>query len=100
MDILSTVPGDRYERESGTSMASPVVAGLAALIMAYYPNLTPSEVRRIILASATRHAHQMVVRPGSTSGEKVRFGSLSATGGVVNAYTAARMAEEMSGGKR
>ena len=40
VDILSTVPGNKYERESGTSMAAPVVSGLAALIMGYYPNLS------------------------------------------------------------
>ncbi len=94
-DILSTVPGGGYERESGTSMAAPVVSGLAAMLMSYYPNLTAADVKRIILASATRHGDQMVVKPGS-GGEKVKFGSLSATGGIVNAYSAVKMAEAMS----
>ncbi|MDQ6830387.1 MAG: S8 family peptidase [Gemmatimonadota bacterium] len=94
-DILSTVPGGGFERESGTSMAAPVVTGLAAMLMSYYPNLTAAEVKRIILASVTKHGDQMVVKPGS-SGEKVLFGSLSATGGIVNAYSAVKMAEAMS----
>jgi subtilisin family serine protease len=98
VDILSTVPGNKYERESGTSMAAPVVSGLAALIMAYYPNLTGADVRKIILQSASRHTDQKVTKPG-TDGEKVTFGSLSATGGIVNAYEALKMAEEMSTAK-
>lgn len=96
VDILSTVPGGGFKRESGTSMAAPVVSGLAALIMAYYPNLTAADVKRIILASAVRHAEQMVVRPGAAESDKVPFGSLSATGAVVNAYAAVKMAEAES----
>jgi len=97
VDILSTVPGGGYERESGTSMAAPVVTGLAALLMAYYPDLSAADVKRIILTSARRYAEQLVVRPGSQNGEMVPFGSLSATGGIVNAVGAIRMAEQTSG---
>jgi subtilisin family serine protease len=96
VDILSTVPGGGYERESGTSMAAPVVSGLAALLMSYYPNLSAADVKRIIMDSATRYADQKVVKPGSEAGESVPFGSLSITGGVVNAYSALKLAEQMS----
>jgi subtilisin family serine protease len=99
VDILSTVPGGGYERESGTSMAAPVVSGLAALLMSYYPNLSAADVKRIIMDSATRYADQKVVKPGSESGESVPFGSLSITGGVVNAYSALKLAEQMSATK-
>jgi subtilisin family serine protease len=88
VDILSTVPGG-YERLSGTSMATPVVTGLAALLMDYFPNLTAADVKRIILASAVRYTDQSVERPG---GGSTRFGELSATGGIVNAYQAVKMA--------
>ncbi len=100
VDILSTVPGNRFERESGTSMASPVVSGLAALLFAYYPTLTAADVKRIILASATRYPDRMVVRPGSPDGQHVPFGSLSVTGGIVNAYAAIQMAEKEAGVKQ
>lgn len=93
VDILSTVPGG-YERDSGTSMAAPVVTGLAALLMDYFPNLSATEVKRIILASAVRHSDQAVQKPG---GGAARFGDLSATGGVVNAYNAVKMAQEQTG---
>jgi subtilisin family serine protease len=95
VDILSTIPGNDYERDSGTSMAAPVVSGLAALIMDYFPSLSAADVRRIILESATRHPTQMVSLPGSDR-ERVPFGSLSATGGIVNAYNAVKMAAEAS----
>jgi len=98
VDILSAIPGNQYERDSGTSMAAPVVTGLAALIMSYYPNLTAADVRKIILASVSKHTDQMVIKPGTDS-EKVPFGSLSVTGGIVNAYNALKMAEEVSSGK-
>jgi subtilisin family serine protease len=91
--ILSAYPDDRYEQNDGTSMAAPVVSGLAALLMAYYPALSAEEVRQIILDSATRFPGQLVNRPGG-EGERVPFSSLSVTGGVVNAYRAVQMAEE------
>jgi subtilisin family serine protease len=99
VDILSTVPGGKYERNSGTSMAAPVVTGVAALLLAYYPDLTAAELKRIILESATRYADTKVLLPGSTSGQKVPFGTLSATGGIVNAYAALKLAEQTHGAK-
>lgn len=94
-DILSTVQGGGYERLSGTSMAAPVVTGLAALIMSYYPNFTAAQVRQIILDSATRYNRSSLV-PGGKSGEAVPFASLSVTGGIVNAYNALKMAQQRS----
>jgi subtilisin family serine protease len=52
VDIHSTIP-DGYEANSGTSMAAPVVSGLAALLMAYFPELSAGEVRCVILETAT-----------------------------------------------
>ncbi len=98
VSILSTVPGNGYERNQGTSMAAPVVTGLAALILSYYPQLTPVQVREIILDSATRFPDRRVVRPGE-EGAPVAFAELSATGGVVNAYEALRLAEQRAGGR-
>lgn len=99
VDIFSTMPENEYRANSGTSMAAPVVSGLAALIMAYYPELDAADVRRVILESATPYADQAVALPGAP---EVRgpFGALSATGGIVNAYAAIKMAEELAAQKR
>jgi subtilisin family serine protease len=98
-DILSTVPGGGYERQSGTSMAAPVVSGVAALIMAYYPELSAADVKRVIMESASRYADRTTVLPGSED-QRVAFGTLSASGAVVNAFSALRLAEQMAGAKR
>jgi subtilisin family serine protease len=97
--ILSLIPGNEYRAASGTSFAAPVVSGVAALLMAYFPELSAADVRRIILESATPLREQRVLRPGA-DGATVLFGELSVTGAIVNAYAAARMAERASAGGR
>ena len=94
-DIYAPIPGGKFKKESGTSMASPVVAGLSALLMSYYPTLTASDVRRIVLESVTRLPDQTVIRPGEGD-VKVKFGELSTTGGIVNAYNAIKLAEQLT----
>ena len=88
-DIYSTVPGSQYDSNSGTSMASPVVAGVAAVLKSYFPRLTYADIKRIIMESATPYQTQ-VRRPESTT--TVAFSSLSKTGGIVNLYEAVKMA--------
>jgi subtilisin family serine protease len=98
--MLSTAAGGGYERRSGTSQAAPVVAGVAAILMSYFPALTAVDVKRILVASATRYDGLMVVRPGSPSTDRVAFSALSRSGGIVNAYAAVLMAERESPPKR
>ena len=93
VDIYSTYPDNEYEFNSGTSMASPVVAGVAALIMSYYPELPTSEVRDIILQTVTK-VDQVVYKPGTQ--EPIPFSELSSTGGIINAYDALKLAEEQA----
>jgi subtilisin family serine protease len=91
--IYSTVPGGNTYRDlQGTSMASPVVAGLAALILEYYPNLTPEQVKYAIVKSAQVPA-QKVLNPGTN--EMVDFSELSNSGGIINAYEALKIASEL-----
>lgn len=52
-DILSTLPGGSYGGMSGTSMATPMVVGAAALIRSVMPSLTPQEVRALLSSSST-----------------------------------------------
>jgi subtilisin family serine protease len=90
-DILSTVPGGGVKREDGTSMAAPVVSGVAALLLAYFPKLTPADVRDIILQSVRTFPGVLVALPGA-EGQQVPFAGLSRTGGIVDAYAAVTLA--------
>ncbi|WP_218398372.1 S8 family serine peptidase [Alteromonas lipotrueae] len=47
--ILSTIPHNRYKVKSGTSMATPYVTGAAALVWSYNPELTPSEMKELLM---------------------------------------------------
>ncbi|QJW92420.1 S8 family serine peptidase [Spirosoma taeanense] len=93
-DIYSTVPGSKYENNSGTSMASPVVAGVAAVLKSYFPKLTYADIKRIILQSATPYKTK-VRKPESN--DTVEFASLSKTGGIVNLYEAVKLALAQEG---
>ena len=95
VQILSTIPGNGYAEKQGTSMAAPVVSGLAALLMAYYPDLTASQVKDIILRSAVPFAELQVIRPGEDA-PGARFGELSITGAVINAPRALEMAASLA----
>ena len=95
VDVFSTIPDDSYKANSGTSMAAPVVSGVAALILAYYPRLTPEEIKSILKQSVYDHSGQMVIKPGNDD-EEVPFGALSITGGVINAYQALKLADSLS----
>lgn len=92
VDIYAPVPGDKYQNNSGTSMAAPVTAGVAAVIMSYYPQLTAKDVKAIIMKSSVKYKNQKVGLPGNPD-KKVKFKTLSVTGGVVNLFEALKMAE-------
>ena len=96
-DIYATFPDNEYSAISGTSMAAPMVAGIAALLRSYFPDLKAKQVKEIILESAIP-VNLEVVKPGSE--DKVKFSDLSATGGLANAYTAVKLAERTKGKKK
>lgn len=91
VEMYSTVPNDQYEDLQGTSFASPATAGVAALLMSYFPDLSAADVREILRQSTRKFDGLKVTRPGSS--EDVPFSGLSSTGGLVNAYEAVKMAE-------
>ena len=98
VDIYSTVVNNEYDSYPGTSMASPMVAGVAAVLRSYYPTLTAQQVKEIILGSASKNSRK-VKKPG-TDGEMVPFSELSVTGGTLNAYDAVKMAAKTKGKKK
>ncbi|RZK65777.1 MAG: peptidase S8, partial [Pedobacter sp.] len=95
VNINSTIPGSKYAKFNGTSMASPVVAGLAALIRSYYPKLKANEVKDIIMKSVVK-VDQTVTITGEdeAAGKTVPFSDLCVTGGIVNTYNALKLASE------
>jgi subtilisin family serine protease len=90
--IHSTIPGSKYADYDGTSMASPVVAGLAALIREYYPKLTALQVKDIIMRSVDKPNHLVSVQENGLS-NSVLFSDVCISGGIVNAYNALKLAE-------
>jgi cell wall-associated protease len=91
VEIYSTTPGNTYKNQSGTSMACPTTAGVAALLMSYFPELTYLEVKDILKKSTRKFDNLEVVNPGGTG--NIKFSELSNTGGLVNAYEAVKMAK-------
>ncbi len=98
VNIYSTLPGgNKYGFLNGTSMAAPVVTGLAALILEYFPNLTPAEVKYCIENSTVSPTGKSR-KPGSE--QQVPLSQLSVSGGIINAYGAVRLASIMSDPKK
>ena len=93
--VNSTMPDSKYKPNDGTSMASPVVAGLAALIRSYYPNLSAVQVKDIIMKSVTKVDHKVKIKEDGSS-RKVKLDEISVSGGVVNAYQAIQLASKVS----
>ena len=91
-EIYSTIPGNEYKFLSGTSMAAPVVSGVAAMIWSYFPDYSAKEIRDVLLNSSGK-IDRSVILPG-TKKTKVEFSELSSTGGVLDALAAFRLAQE------
>ncbi len=92
VSIFSAALGNEFAREDGTSLAAPVVSGVAALLLSHFPTLTAADVKRILMATTTQFTDLQVQKPGSKT-ERVPFASLSVSGGIVNAYEAVKMAQ-------
>ena len=92
--IYATTPNDTYKYLQGTSMASPNVAGVAALIRSYYPKLSAKQVKHILMDSGVAITADVIV--GGKPNDTRSFTTLSQSGKIVNAYNAILMAEKMS----
>ncbi len=90
--LKTTDPVVGYSYRDGTSMASPIVAGVAALVRSYYPKLSAADVKQILLDSSVKYDLEVQV-PGEKKGTLKNFQELSKSGGVVNAYNALLMAK-------
>lgn len=92
--IYATVPNNKYKHLQGTSMASPNVAGVAALIRSYYPKLTAAQVKQILMTSGLPIKSNVIL--GGNDSNKKAFNEISTSGKIVNAYNALIMADIMS----
>ena len=95
--IYSTIPDNEYRNAQGTSMAAPVVAGVAAIIRGYFPTLTAAQTKKILMDSSIKLSNKVNV-PGEDAEQS--FSTLSVSGGVVSAHTAVKMAMQVKGTKK
>ena len=93
-DIYSTVPQSAYKKYDGTSMAAPMVSGVAAMLKSYYPNLSMLQIKNIILTSAKHYGRTKQILPGTD--KTVRFEDMSVTGGVVDLVEAVKLCERIN----
>lgn len=91
-EIYNAVPDNKYRELQGTSMAAPMVSGVAALLKGYFPSLTMIEIKDIIIQSGDYYGDTMQQVPGEE--EKVEFNKLCRTGKVVNVKAAVKLAQE------
>ena len=94
--IYATVPGNKYRNLQGTSMASPVAAGVAVMLRSYFPELTAAETKEILKKSVVK-LPEKVSLPGDESDKQVKLKKISVSGGIVNAYNAVQLAIKETG---
>ncbi|RLD28785.1 MAG: peptidase S8 [Bacteroidetes bacterium] len=92
--IYSTFPENEYNSINGTSMAAPAVAGIAALIRSYYPNLSAAQVKQVLMNSGLPIKAKVLI--GKDLNTAKPFEDLSKSAKLVNAYNALIMADHLS----
>jgi len=87
-EIYNTVPQSSYQKLQGTSMAAPMVAGVAAMLKSYFPNMTMLEIKNVILETSKKYPKNKFPMPGEET--QVMLKDLSITGGVVDVSAAVK----------
>ncbi|KZS39853.1 hypothetical protein AWE51_09410 [Aquimarina aggregata] len=99
-EIYTTLPKNKYKTDSGTSMASAIVSGVAALVRSYYPKLSANQIKEILMKSGTSYAIKVKISSKDEKSEKmIPFSELSKSGKVINAYNALLLADRISNPK-
>ena len=96
--IYSTIPGgNAYGEKDGTSMAAPVVSGIAALLLSYHPDISAKQLIEI-LEQSSKKINTTFPKPGAQ--EKITLSDLSITGAIVNTYDALKLASKVKGERK
>lgn len=92
VDVESTMIDGQYAEGSGSYLAASVVTGVAAYLRAYFPKLTPAQIREVLMASVTSREGAEVEKSFHLNGKVVTdlflFDDLCASGGILNARAA------------
>ena len=100
MEIYSTYTGDTYQSGTGLGLAAATTVGVAALIKAYYPHLTGTQIRNILLETVTSRkdaeVEKGIVVDGKPTQDLFLFGDLCLSGGIINAYQAVVAADKLA----
>jgi subtilisin family serine protease len=91
--IYSTAPNDKYRNAGGTSMAAPATAGVAAVIMSYFPKLSAAQVKQVIMDSGL--SVDAVVKLGGDGENTKAFRETTKSGKMVNLYNALILASKL-----
>lgn len=97
-EIYNTVPQSDYKKLQGTSMAAPMVSGVAAMLKSYFPELTMLEIKNAILSSAKSYKGTKQFIPGTE--QLADFGTLSVTGAVVDVSAAVKACMKAEASKK
>jgi len=95
--IYAPYPANTYRMMEGTSFSAPVVTGIAAAIFSYYPELSASEVKEIIIGSTRKFPRKRFFVPSPNEKKRKKkkcLSELCVSGGIVDGYAALRKAEE------
>lgn len=100
MEIYSTYTGDTYQCGTGLGLAAATTVGVAALIKAYYPHLTGTQIRNILLETVTSRkdaeVEKGIIVDGKPTQDLFLFGDLCLSGGIINAYQAVVAADKLA----
>jgi cell wall-associated protease len=92
--IYVAYPDNKYLFNSGTSLASAITSGVAALIFSYYPHLNANDVKQILMQSGVAYNLKVNIAARDEEPKLVPFSQISKTGRVLNAYNAILLASK------
>lgn len=100
INVYSAYMGDTYKMGTGVGLAAASVAGVAALIKGYYPNLTGTQIRNLLIENVTSRkgaeVEKGIIVDGKQAQDLFLFEDLCLSGGILNAYQAIMAADKLS----